>query len=134
MNSGSVQCFAIVVSWRTVRCLTAAPYEEAQFRKRSQSACDISATGKGFMVGTLENGIVSSGLGYHDLLLVRMVIGRPFSCSLNRFLHRQPKRSAVLRGGKKKNRKKGEMAQKKLGGGRNRGKKVGRREKKKSWE
>ena len=48
----------------------ALPYEEAQFRKRSQSACDISATSKGFMVGTLENGIVSSGLGYHDLLLV----------------------------------------------------------------
>jgi len=32
------------------------------------------------------------------------------------------------------NRKEGEEAQKKLGGGRNRGKKVGGREKKKSWE
>ena len=32
------------------------------------------------------------------------------------------------------NREEGEMTQKKLGGGRNRGEKVGRREKKKSWE
>ena len=38
-----------------------------------------------------------------------------------------------MKRGEEQNREEGEMAQIKLGGGRNRGKKVGRREKKKSW-
>lgn len=55
----------MVVFWRTVRCRNAAPYAEAQLRIISQFALDISAMGS----GTLQNGIVSSGLGYYDFLL-----------------------------------------------------------------
>ena len=59
----------MVVSWRTVRCRTAAPYADAQFRIISQFALNISTIGSGFIKGTLENGIVSFGFGYHDFLL-----------------------------------------------------------------
>ena len=60
----------MVVSWHTVRCRNAAPYAEAQFRIISQFALNISTMGSGFIKGTLQNGIVSSDLGYHDFLLV----------------------------------------------------------------
>ena len=69
MYSGRVPCFAIVVSWYTVGCLTAAPQEEAQPRRRAQLACDFSTTGEGSMMGIFENEIVSSGLGHHDFLI-----------------------------------------------------------------
>ena len=59
----------MVVSWHTVRCRNAAPYAEAQFRIISQFALNISTMGSGFIKGTLQNGIVSSGLGYYDFLL-----------------------------------------------------------------
>ena len=59
----------MVVSWRTVRCRTAAPYADAQFRIISKFALNISTMGSGFIKGTLENGIVSFGFGYHDFLL-----------------------------------------------------------------
>jgi len=46
MNSGSVPCFAIVVSWRTVRCLTAiikhATYQMASLTLTSPFSCMLT--------------------------------------------------------------------------------------------
>ena len=59
-----------MVSWCTVRYLTAAPYEDAQSLSASQSAGRISKFARGFMNGTCDSSNAPSGLGYHDCLLV----------------------------------------------------------------
>ena len=87
----------MVVSWRTVRCRTAAPYAEAQFRIISQFALDISTMGSGFIKGTLENGMVSFGFG--NLLPACMMKRGPLCRLLDRFFHGKFKGSSILHHG-----------------------------------